>query len=423
MPAVRQHHPRRRGAGLSHQRVRDGIVESDAFRMARLPASQRTDHDDRCSQGAPVTMFISRRHLSRRTVLKGIGATIALPFLDAMLPAGVARRAGPQADAPDRDGDGARRRRQHRLRHQEEHVVAGRDGIGVRSGPDQPELARAVPRLPDHRQQHRRPQRRSVRRVGDRRRSLPLGRGVPDAVEAEADAGLGRLRRHLVRSDLRAEVRRATPIPSMQLCIENVDQAGGCSYNYSCVYTDTISWASPTDPLPMIRDPRAVFDQLFGVGATPEARRARRRDDQSILDWVTESVGDLRRARAGRSGAARGLPRRRPRDRAAHPEGRAVEPERRAARAAGRAGRRARLVRRARQADVRSAGGGVRRRHDPHLLVQAGPRRVEPRVRGRAARRRRSTPRRTTSIATIASPTSRRSTPTTSAWCRTCWTS
>ena len=52
----------------------------------------------------------------------------------------------------------------------------------------------------------------------------------------------------------------------MQLCIENVDQAGGCSYNYSCVYTDTISWASPTDPMPMTRDPRAVFDQLFGVG-------------------------------------------------------------------------------------------------------------------------------------------------------------
>jgi hypothetical protein len=86
-----------------------------------------------------------------------------------------------------------------------------------------------------------------------------------------------------------------TPIPSMQLCIENVDQAGGCSYNYSCVYTDTISWASPTDPLPMIRDPRAVFDQLFGVGATAEARQLRRADDRSILDWVTEAVADLKR--------------------------------------------------------------------------------------------------------------------------------
>ena len=60
----------------------------------------------------------------------------------------------------------------------------------------------------------------------------------------------------------------------MQLCIENVDQAGGCVYGYSCVYTDSISWASPTEPLPMIRDPRVVFDQLFGVGATPESARA-----------------------------------------------------------------------------------------------------------------------------------------------------
>ena len=57
-----------------------------------------------------------------------------------------------------------------------------------------------------------------------------------------------------------------TPIPSMQLCIENVDQAGGCAYGYSCVYTDTVSWASPTQPLPMIRDPRFVFEQLFGAG-------------------------------------------------------------------------------------------------------------------------------------------------------------
>ena len=60
-----------------------------------------------------------------------------------------------------------------------------------------------------------------------------------------------------------------TPIPSMQLCIENVDQAGGCAYGYACVYTDTISWAGPSAPLPMVRDPRAAFDQLFGFGATP----------------------------------------------------------------------------------------------------------------------------------------------------------
>jgi hypothetical protein len=86
-----------------------------------------------------------------------------------------------------------------------------------------------------------------------------------------------------------------TPIPSMQLCIENVDQAGGCAYGYACVYTDTISWASPTEPLPMIRDPRVAFEQLFGAGGTPEQRAARRQADKSILDWFIEEVATLKR--------------------------------------------------------------------------------------------------------------------------------
>src|SRR5207245_9505757 len=86
-----------------------------------------------------------------------------------------------------------------------------------------------------------------------------------------------------------------TPIPSMQLCIENVDQAGGCSYGYSCAYTDSISWASPSQPLPMVRDPRVVFDQLFGVGATPAERKDRRAEDRSILDWLGASIGRLKK--------------------------------------------------------------------------------------------------------------------------------
>ena len=86
-----------------------------------------------------------------------------------------------------------------------------------------------------------------------------------------------------------------TPIPSMQLCIENVDQAGGCSYGYSCAYTDSISWASPTEPLPMVRDPRVVFDQLFGVGATPAERAERRAEDRSILDWLGTAVSRLKK--------------------------------------------------------------------------------------------------------------------------------
>jgi hypothetical protein len=86
-----------------------------------------------------------------------------------------------------------------------------------------------------------------------------------------------------------------TPLPSIQLCIENVDQGGGCAYGYSCVYTDTISWASPTEPLPMIRDPRAAFDLLFGAGGTPEERAARRRTTKSVLDFVLGEVDRLNR--------------------------------------------------------------------------------------------------------------------------------
>jgi hypothetical protein len=90
----------------------------------------------------------------------------------------------------------------------------------------------------------------------------------------------------------------------MQLCIESVDHSGGCEYGYSCAYTDAISWASPNEPLPMLRDPRAVFDALFGVGATPEDRARRRREDKSILDTMISSIDRLR-AQLGAADRAR----------------------------------------------------------------------------------------------------------------------
>ncbi|MFN7457550.1 MAG: DUF1552 domain-containing protein [Gemmatimonas sp.] len=87
-----------------------------------------------------------------------------------------------------------------------------------------------------------------------------------------------------------------TPIPSMQLCIENVDQAGGCAYGYACVYTDSISWASPSEPLPVIRDPRVAFEKLFGVGGTSAERAERRRTRRSILDFVSGEMSSLKAA-------------------------------------------------------------------------------------------------------------------------------
>jgi Protein of unknown function (DUF1552) len=85
-----------------------------------------------------------------------------------------------------------------------------------------------------------------------------------------------------------------TPVPSMQISIEPVDQSGGCAYGYACVYTDTISWAAEDTPLPMVRDPRVLFEQLFGAGGTPEQRAQRRATDRSILDMLLGQMNGLR---------------------------------------------------------------------------------------------------------------------------------
>ena len=87
----------------------------------------------------------------------------------------------------------------------------------------------------------------------------------------------------------------ATALPSMQLCIEDLDRGGGCEYNYACAYTDTISWAGPTEPLPMIRDPRVAFDLVFGAGANNADRATRRQANKSILDWIVGEVAGLKR--------------------------------------------------------------------------------------------------------------------------------
>src|SRR5580700_6447764 len=87
-----------------------------------------------------------------------------------------------------------------------------------------------------------------------------------------------------------------TPLPSIQLCIEMVDASGACNYGYACVYADTISWASPTSPLPMTIDPRMAFENLFGEGGTSAERSARGEVNRSILDWI---AGDVTRLQKG----------------------------------------------------------------------------------------------------------------------------
>jgi hypothetical protein len=241
-------------------------------------------------------MMMLRQPLSRRTVLQGLGVTIALPFLDAMRPAGRAFAQG--RTAPVR-----------MIAMEMVHGAAGSTAYGIRKNMWAPADVGSGFDLSPSSLQPLEPYRKALTIVSntDCRNAEAF---LPPEIGADhfrsAAVFLTQARpKQTQGSDVYAgtsldqiyaqKIGDQTPIPSMQLCIENVDQAGGCSYNYSCVYTDTISWASPTDPLPMIRDPRAVFDQLFGVGATAEARQLRRADDRSILDWVTEAVADLKR--------------------------------------------------------------------------------------------------------------------------------
>jgi hypothetical protein len=239
--------------------------------------------------------FLTQRRLDRRPALKGLGVTVALPLLEAMLPARAAEA----------------RQMTKKLRFvaiEMVHGAAGSTAYGEKNNLWAPaEVGRdftfgksSLQPLETHREYLTIISRTDVRNAeaftppeigGDHFRSAAvfLTQAHPHQTQgSDVRAGVS------IDQIYARQVGHETPIPSMQLCIESVDQAGGCFYGYSCAYTDSISWASPNEPLPMIRDPRAVFDQLFGVGATPEARARRRRKDKSILDWVTASVNELK---------------------------------------------------------------------------------------------------------------------------------
>src|SRR4029434_4082645 len=86
-----------------------------------------------------------------------------------------------------------------------------------------------------------------------------------------------------------------TLMPSMQLAVEDPGaNSSNCGEGYSCTYTNTISWSSPTEPLPMELNPQVVFERMFGDGSTPEHRAALRQRDRSILDSMRASLSRLR---------------------------------------------------------------------------------------------------------------------------------
>ena len=241
---------------------------------------------------------ITGKYLPRRTILRGIGATVALPFLDAMVPAG---RLGAAVAAATDTTRFVCIEEVHGLpgcnewgasQHLFAPATVGRDFELVDDNP-----LKSLEPFRDHltiisNTDVRMAEAFSPPEIGGdhfRSSAVFLTQSHPKQTQG-SDLFVG-----VSIDQLYAQkFGQSTPLPSMQFCIENLDQAGGCTYNYSCAYTDTISWSSPSEPLPMIRDPRVAFEMLFGAGGTPEERSARRATRRSILDWILQDVSEVR---------------------------------------------------------------------------------------------------------------------------------
>jgi hypothetical protein len=241
-------------------------------------------------------MFISQKHLSRRTVLRGMGATIALPFMEAMVPAQTLLRK--TAASP----------RSRLVCIEMVHGSAGstQDGIDkhywmpTAEGRDFDFTMILKPLEPfrDYltvitQTDLRAAEAWAANEEGAdhfRSSAVFLTAAHPKQTEGSdiyAGTSIDQLYAQQVGQD--------SPLPSMQLGIENVDASGACGFNYACVYSGPISWSSPTTPMPMTIDPRMAFENLFGDGGSPADRAARQRANRSILDGVAQEVARLRK--------------------------------------------------------------------------------------------------------------------------------
>ena len=240
--------------------------------------------------------YISKKHLSRRALLRGMGVALGLPLLDSMVPAqtpmsktaaagktrlcciemvhGSAGSTGEGTNkhywSPEKEG------RDFEWTQTLEPLKDFRDYITIVSDTDlHPATAwSAAEEGADH----------------FRSSAVYLTAAHPKMTEG-SDYFVGTSIDQLYAQRFGQD----TPLPSIQLCIEMVDASGACDYGYACVYADTISWASPTQPLPMTLDPRMAFENLFGEGGTPEERAARQRMNSSILDWISHDVARLQK--------------------------------------------------------------------------------------------------------------------------------
>jgi len=233
-------------------------------------------------------MFLTKKHISRRTVLRGAGATLALPLLESMIPAATALAQTSAAPKPRFVGCFV------------PHGAAPGYWVPSTEGALAEELPYNWKPLEPFRKD-------TVILSGLHSRSAEPPPGVTGADHwvaaafmcavkpkktAGADVQCGTTIDQLIAQKIGAD----TLIPSMQLAVEDPgSNSSNCGEGYSCTYTNTISWATPTSPLPMELNPQIVFERMFGDGSTPEQRAARRTRDRSILDSLTTGLGRLRK--------------------------------------------------------------------------------------------------------------------------------
>ena len=226
-------------------------------------------------------MFITKKHLCRRTFLRGAGVTIALPFLESMLPAQTPLRntvASPKTRlgciyvphgatmykwTPAAEGKG------FQFSETLSPLEKYRDRVCVVSN-----LAHASATGADAGAEHARSAAIYLSGASPQKGGVKVGTTI-DQMAA-------------------AEIGQDTPLPSIELAIEDVSLS--CGAGYGCAYFNTISWLTPTVPLPMENSPQVVFEKLFGDGGTTEQRLARKREDRSILDSIRRQTAALQQS-------------------------------------------------------------------------------------------------------------------------------
>jgi hypothetical protein len=233
-------------------------------------------------------MIVTKRALSRRTVLKGMGTTLALPLLEAMVPAFTALAQTPAKPA-QRFGavyfpNGA------------PMSASSSTNYWTPKMPGELEITPILKPLEAYRDQ--------MTVVGNLSRAG--GKTVTDHAVSSAGWLSGVVARQTEAEDvhlgitidqvLAAQVGQDTPFPSLEFATEDfAGYVGGCVPGYSCTYMNTISWGGPTSPLPMEINPRVAFERMFGRAGDAGQRVARMRENRSILDSVTEEARRLQR--------------------------------------------------------------------------------------------------------------------------------